>query len=641
MPQLKTPGRDSTPDCELEYALPCPSTVKRQTRTYETPSKRNRIIASESETVSPSKRRRRSSSAGRELAELGISPKPQTKTKEQKLKQRFIEADKEVLDLPSSQEDLEIVDVIEDYNESDQDRSKQKHNHEDDGQKNIGRTGPRLNKGNPRTYKDGDKRQPRYFTSMVTNTAKNNGTGNPPVGNGNRRPRLLQKRDPISGDLSGTTVAGDEVSDEDVGEAIRRSLLDQEKPPPQYQTLHPEHVHASTPTPPNPPLPHPDQVPTLGHSNVHRDLHIEFKIEHIPVGASSVPAKLITVRFPMHVVGSGIEYSVSEECTSILLVWNRSRNQAPSDMGFDRMHSDDNHLVQTSRGKEGMGKIEIPKGWSLMPTTDKVKKCDTGSGFSKRRWLIGISREKGKLPIEAWVVVRVGIVKQGVGWVSLLSKEEEAKSAQPKIWLSMQDGKLSSSPLKPVNRNQEKTVNPIDLDRRRTLEVVGNVCRQRPKSLWEAIESGSAEEKRGLLKKPRQYVDSNDDGMIEEEVESGSPNKKLKLEKKGGRVDSAADSTARSLENAGDEVHEVIVLGVHPKVVIPVTPKSKQKRERKEKEKEQEKEKEKAVVGKQRGKIMNRNIMHKGLVHDPGDISLEGEDVFGIVGGGLYIPDVG
>lgn len=266
----------------------------------------------------------------------------------------------------------------------------------------------------PRTHTA--KKQPSNSISGSMPSRSVNGNTNRRVNTSAPRskiPSRSSKQDESPWDL----VDCDTGDDSDAKEAVRQSLLLQKC---LCQPTVPEKEQ------PPLPLPFPDQVLTIGQSMELIGLEITLTISEVPIHPSSQPAQILTVRFPGAVVGKGIEYSVSREGMSILFVWNKGGGglspynpqmvTGRANKGSLQCSSDKGHIScpfhSTAYG-EGMAKLVIPKGWELVPTTEKVKKCDTGSGFSKRKWLIGISREKGlQGECDAWVVVRVGIVKK-------------------------------------------------------------------------------------------------------------------------------------------------------------------------------------------------------------------------------------
>ena len=64
-------------------------------------------------------------------------------------------------------------------------------------------------------------------------------------------------------------------------------------------------------------------LPTIGQSRELIGLDITLTISEVPVHLSSQLVQILTVKFPGAVVGKVVEYSVSGEGTSILLVWSK------------------------------------------------------------------------------------------------------------------------------------------------------------------------------------------------------------------------------------------------------------------------------------------------------------------------------
>ncbi|KAF8458555.1 hypothetical protein BDZ91DRAFT_767011 [Kalaharituber pfeilii] len=178
-------------------------------------------------------------------------------------------------------------------------------------------------------------------------------------------------------------------------------------------------------------LPTPDQVPTIGNSRQLQDLGIMITRHPVPLNSGD-DAQMLTVRFPPNVVGSGIEFTVSGQQSSILLVWNKGPEALFPTSKSEANDSPDSEHVPFSFspcGSLGMGKVLIPKGFQLIPTTTENKKYDTGSGFSKRKWLIGISCEpySGR----QYVTVRIGLAPLGVTTMPELHQKKDMSDTEP------------------------------------------------------------------------------------------------------------------------------------------------------------------------------------------------------------------
>ncbi|KAF8435907.1 hypothetical protein BGX38DRAFT_1216383 [Terfezia claveryi] len=219
---------------------------------------------------------------------------------------------------------------------------------------------------------------------------------------------LFKKRDPTWDDSTRTIEINDDGSegeyleqDAELQEAFRRSLRDTHGGPPSYRQLVPENSKAEPVTKPqHPSLPEPGQVPTIGKSDSLSFLKISLEVVDVPLHPTAPKAKVMTVRFPFSLVGKNdLLHCVSTHGTSILFVWSKGV-----------VHGTQNNAIDL----ENLDLNSNPDGYNIMRTTENIKCCDTGSGFSMREYLIGISREREQKKGEgAWVVVRVGIVEEG------------------------------------------------------------------------------------------------------------------------------------------------------------------------------------------------------------------------------------
>ena len=515
----------------------------------------------------------------------------------------------------------------------------------------------------------------------------------------------FKKRDPMRNDSARAIEINDDDEDHDLEEdmdlqeALRRSIHDTGGGPPRYHKLEPENSKVNPVTIHHYPLlPEPSQVQTIGKSDALMSLNITLEFVDVPLPPAAPKARVMTVRFPLSLVGKkDLLHCVSTHGTSILFVWNKNVHRGIKNKVIDleNLHLyNSQSLPETGKaylGGEGMGKVEIPKGYNIMRTTEKIKCCDTGSGFSMREYLIGISREKEQRKGEgAWVVVRVGIVpvSNGRSPSEANPSEEKGKEAvivecglgrdeivgevtprslmPPSAPTRLQRGRRAMSPasprrgdspdlsaITPVNLFGAKNIRPNDLDLWKAGPEIEMEIPRNYKSLGEEIaEDEGATESSTLSEGTRKRGRLSKDGLLGYEYDSGleegieSPVKKLKVNLKGfstGTSDGDGERTSRQ--------HGTAVLGRNPRAVMPVKEKTHEEMiaeeevEDKRKEKEQEK-KEKGKVGKltksaQKARTPGPGgVMGGTCVKKMGDITLDGEDAFDIAGGDLYVPDI-
>ncbi|KAI5797542.1 hypothetical protein DFH27DRAFT_562846, partial [Peziza echinospora] len=120
---------------------------------------------------------------------------------------------------------------------------------------------------------------------------------------------------------------------------------------------------------------------------------------------------MLIVRFPSRVIRTGLEYSISTEGKSLILVWNKGVD-SNQDEDILMVDADSKPQIYVPKaGQENMGRVKIPAGFEpiLTGTSEKIKRCDTGSGFSRNKWLIGVTRERGENESEPSVVVRLAL----------------------------------------------------------------------------------------------------------------------------------------------------------------------------------------------------------------------------------------
>jgi len=543
-------------------------------------------------------------------------------------------------------------------------------------------------------------------------------------------PGSLNKRDSMRDNRARTIkISGGDGGEEDSGEdpdlqeALRRSVHDTGQGQPLYQKLEPENRKAGPATKNrHPPLPQPNQVPTIGKSDALADLKITLEIDDVPLPPTVPRAKIMVVRFPLSIVGNkDLLHCVSNYETSILFVWGQGADfRGTKNELIDLENLDENRnqsLPETRKvylGGEVMGKIEIPKGYKIMRTTEKIKSCDTGSGFSMRKFLIGISRERGQKKGEgAWVVVRVGIVTasrdghpgrdgskekemimldldtdsdtdvdqvmRGAAPRQLIPPFTPAKLHGRRQAMSPAPSRGESPDLSvvtPVNLFGVKTVRPSDLELRKARPEVEVGVTPNCKSLWEDIiegegilELGNPKKrirKRGNLSKDRPLAGEYDDGL-DERMEGSAM--KLKISPREERMVDAGEerTTSTSFAEAkpasakdpftdtiggdGEDLVKqrgTIALGRNPKIVQPgggVQEELDVKEEMNDKQMEKGQQ-EKCKAGRLTKSVQKARAPGLGGVRGGtcvkafSDISLDGEDAFGIEGGDFYIPEI-
>lgn len=500
---------------------------------------------------------------------------------------------------------------------------------------------------------------------------------------------LLKKRDPMWDDSTRTIEINDDDDSEgedleqdvELQEAFRRSLRDTHGGPPRYRQLVPENSKAEPVTKPQHPwLPEPDQVPTIGKSDSLSLLKISLEIVDVPLHSAAPKAKVMTVRFPFSLVGKNdLLHCVSTHGTSILFVWSKgvAHGTQNSAIDLENLHLNSSRRLpeagQIYLGGEGMGKIEIPEGYNIMRTTENIKCCDTGSGFSMREYLIGISREREQKKGEgAWVVVRVGIVSvKRVTHRSLMPPLIPRKVNGGRLAISPMSLKEEGSVVKPVNLFDAKTVRLSDLELQKAKPEAEVEMPRNYKSLGEVIaeeeEIADGEELRCPSERIRKREELAKDGSLGVGYDNGleegreTPVKKFKINPKEKRVIDRERKEGRTIPpkdqftgpNGVDSEgkHGTAVLGRHPKVVIPAKGKMQEglNVEEEVKEKQKEKEQERGETGRA-GKLTTSAQK----VHPPSlgrvrggtcvkvmaDVTLDGEDAFSIEGGDLYVPEI-
>ncbi|KAF8421384.1 hypothetical protein EV426DRAFT_705698 [Tirmania nivea] len=544
---------------------------------------------------------------------------------------------------------------------------------------------------------------------MKRDTMRNNGT------------RTIEINDDDAG-------GEDPEQDVDLQEVLRRSIHDTGGGQPRYQKLEPENSKAGSETKhQHPSLPEPTQVPTIGKSDSLALMKITLEIVDVPLHPASPKAKVMIVRFPLSLVGKkDILHCVSNYGTSILFVWNTGVDHGTNHEVIDLENlylNSTQCLPETGKiypGGEGMGKIEIPEGYNIMLTTEKIKCCDTGSGFSTRKYLIGISREREQRKGEgAWVVVRVGIVSTSRNGHPVKEKGKEVamvdcgldgdkmiggvapRSLVPPLTSTrLHGGKREMSPASlweespdssvstPVNLFGAKNVRPSDLELRIAnveveMEIPGNY-----KSLGDEIaEEEEIAKREGILElgslgeRVRKRAGPSKGGPLGDGYDSGleegmeGPVKKHKIRLKEKRVadyregsEGTATTTSFAVASSAppkdlftgannddgegaSRQRDTSVLGRIPKVVIPGKEKMQEelnvKLEMKDKQKEKEQEmKEKGKIGKLTKSVQKARDQGAGRVRGGAcvkvmaDVTLDGEDAFGMGGGDLYVPEI-
>ncbi|KAF8416318.1 hypothetical protein BGX38DRAFT_765044 [Terfezia claveryi] len=463
---------------------------------------------------------------------------------------------------------------------------------------------------------------------------------------------LFKKRDPTWDDSTRTIEINDDGSegeyleqDAELQEAFRRSLRDTHGGPPSYRQLVPENSKAEPVTKPqHPSLPEPGQVPTIGKSDSLSFLKISLEVVDVPLHPTAPKAKVMTVRFPFSLVGKNdLLHCVSTHGTSILFVWSKGVVHGTQNNAIDLENLDLNSsqrlpgIGKIYPGGRGMGKIEIPDGYNIMRTTENIKCCDTGSGFSMREYLIGISREREQKKGEgAWVVVRVGIVSvEGVTHRSLMPpliprKVHGGRHAILPVSLGEEGSHLSA--VKPVNLFGAKTVRLSDFELQKAKTEAEVEMPRNYKSLGEVIAEEEKIADGEMLRNPSERIRKRGelgkdgslgvgyDNGLEEGV--GTPVKKFKINPKEKRVVDRERKEGRTIPPMGqftspngvgaEGQHGTAVLGRHPKVVIPVKGKMQEELNGEEevKGKQKEKEQERGETGKAGNLTRNAQKVH-------------------------------
>jgi len=519
---------------------------------------------------------------------------------------------------------------------------------------------------------------------------------------------LLQKRDPMRSGSTGAieindgddTGGDDQEQDVELQEALRRSLRDTGRGPPRYKQLEPENSKTQPVTKPkHPSLPAPREVLTIGKANALAFLGITLEIVNVPLHPAAPKAKVMTVRFPLSLVGKNdLFHCVSTHGTSILFVWNKGAAHGMQNEAIDleNLHLNTQSLPVVRKSLldgEGMGKIEIPEGYNIMRTTEQIKCCDTGSGFSTREYLIGISREREQKQGEgAWVVVRVGVVpnhpRKGKGKAVVmvdcdLDGDEMVGRVAPRLLVppvtstKLHGGRWAISPAllgeessdlpvaKPVSF-VAKTVRLSGLDLQKGGPEVGAEIPRSYKSLGEAIaeeeentEGEDIAREEGLSSLSERIWKRRDPGkdrLLGGRYDNGlggmeARAKKLKVIPKERRaVGGSQGNEGRAppmdpfISTSGgnpEKQRGTVVLGRHPKVVIPVQGMFQGGLNVEEEVQRRGGEGTTGKLAKCAQKVLAPGpggVRGGTCVKRMANIVLDGEDAFGVKGGDLYVP---